>query len=334
MKKNLNEELERMYVLAYGENIVKEGFIQNILSKFKKIDDPKRADFVFPNVDDFYQTLQDSAAQGGLSQQKSGSMEYQKGVESMQIGLLLLGFELPRFGVDGLFGPETASAVKKFNQSYPSTKNLADENEMTLASREMLIKLIGLLKEKNITSKNLLPYIDMVISGGGDKFTDLDLSTPDGIKKYSEICQKFIDSHRPNPLNITGMMLAKGAELAFRNHRKYIPPELALSQLLLEGGIGNNDVQSRPIRTKNPFNVENYDVGRSDYYDDVQIAINRYYTLISTNYLSGGKTASDLAQNFVNKNNNRYASDRNYENKLNSIASEANKISQSVTSFA
>jgi hypothetical protein len=41
-------------------------------------------------------------------------MTFQKEVETMQIGLVLLGYELPSHGIDGLFGPETASAVSKF----------------------------------------------------------------------------------------------------------------------------------------------------------------------------------------------------------------------------
>jgi murein DD-endopeptidase MepM/ murein hydrolase activator NlpD len=50
----------------------------------------------------------------------------------MQIGLILLGYDLPRFGVDGLFGPETAAAVKEFTK-----EKLGDEetlNEATLSS--------------------------------------------------------------------------------------------------------------------------------------------------------------------------------------------------------
>ena len=333
MKKNLNEELERIYSLTYGKDILDEGFFKNILSKFKK-DDPKKADFVSPNIDDFHQTLTDAATSGGLTQQPSGSMEYQKSVESMQIGLLLLGFELPRFGVDGLFGPETAAAVTKFNQSYPSSKTVEGQQSQTLASREMLIKMIGFLKQKSISSRDLVPFLDSVVSGGGGQFTDIDLSTTNGMGIYAQICQKFIDIHRPNPLSITGNMLAIGAKTAFINYRKYVPPELALSQLVLEGGIGNNNMKSRPIRTRNPFNVGNVDSGEDVVYGNVQNAINRYYALVATSYLVNGRTANDLVQNFSNKNNQRYASDVGYENKLNSLSLDANKISQSVTSVA
>jgi hypothetical protein len=41
-------------------------------------------------------------------------MLYEKEVESMQIALVLLGYQLPQHGIDGLFGPETAGAVQKF----------------------------------------------------------------------------------------------------------------------------------------------------------------------------------------------------------------------------
>jgi peptidoglycan hydrolase-like protein with peptidoglycan-binding domain len=34
----------------------------------------------------------------------------------MQIGLIILGYDLPVHGVDGLFGPETARAVTKFTK--------------------------------------------------------------------------------------------------------------------------------------------------------------------------------------------------------------------------
>jgi len=44
----------------------------------------------------------------GLTQQ-SGGITYQKEVESMQIGLVILGYDLPVHGIDGLFGPVNCS---------------------------------------------------------------------------------------------------------------------------------------------------------------------------------------------------------------------------------
>ena len=116
MKKTLREELERIHGLTYG----KQKFLDsNFTNKLKLIseqtmDDPKKADLVSPDVQDFFETLRKASESGGLSQQTKGSMTFQKEVESMQIGLILLGYTLPKYGVDGLFGPETANAVSKF----------------------------------------------------------------------------------------------------------------------------------------------------------------------------------------------------------------------------
>lgn len=74
----------------------------------------KKADLVKDDTSELYSTLESAAKKGGLEQQSYGDMTYQKEVESLQIGLILLGYELPRYGVDGLFGPETAEAVDKF----------------------------------------------------------------------------------------------------------------------------------------------------------------------------------------------------------------------------
>jgi GH24 family phage-related lysozyme (muramidase) len=46
--------------------------------------------------------------------------------------LILLGYDLPRFGVDGLFGPETAAAVKKFTEEKLGGEETL--NEVALSS--------------------------------------------------------------------------------------------------------------------------------------------------------------------------------------------------------
>jgi len=479
MKRSLQEELEKIHSITYGKKVINEGFIDNILQKVgiksgedKKSDDPKKADLVSTDVEEFFKTIEDAAKSGGLSQQSYGGMTYQKAVESMQIGLILIGYDLPEHGVDGLFGPETAKAVQKFISEKLGTSDKKQVNEVSLSSPigttsvnspfggrwgrmhhgvdlkassgtpikspldgqvidaamrsdacggtiyiqhadgyrtrychskqvnvskgqtvkkgdvlglsggasgdagrgrsdgahlhfevykdgkpvdpmqhlgsevgefvagsiggaskatpEMLEKLLELLKERGVKSEELKVFIDSVLTGGSAELTDLDLNTNEGFQAYAEICQKFISANGPNPLGITGEMMAKGAKEAFMRYQRYVPPELALSQLVLEGGIRNGKLESRPIRTKNPFNVGNTDSGANVEHSEVQSGINTYYNLVAKNYLGKGKTAKDLITNFVNKNGNRYASSPDYEKHLNTLAAQAHRIAAPV----
>lgn len=131
MKKNLIEQLERIHRLNYGKQAINEEFLDNILvsTGLKKKDDPKKADLVSPDVEEFYNTLNN--IDEPIFQKTAGNMDYQKDVESVQIGLKLLGYDLPKYGVDGKFGPETAVAVNKFK----SDNDMKDSvNEATLES--------------------------------------------------------------------------------------------------------------------------------------------------------------------------------------------------------
>jgi murein DD-endopeptidase MepM/ murein hydrolase activator NlpD len=480
MKRNLFEELKRIHSITYGEQVIGESNLLNkILSSVgidnvgKSENDPKKADMVSTDVDQFFDNLE--SIEEPIFQESYGSMNFQRNVESVQIGLILLGYELPKFGVDGLFGPETANAVNKFkldnnikdqsieeniNESvlmspvptskitsqYGEKRSYEDHPGVDLAvpsgteikspadgkvidskfktggcggtiqiehgdgftsrychckeirvsigdtvkqgeiigltgggpndkgkgnsrgphlhfelkkngglvnplnyigtnvgeydlnredkesaniNPEMVKVLITKLKQRGVTDKDLSNLVDTVKTGGGTKFTDIDLTTEEGVEKYRKICDLFISTRRNNLLNITGKMLVNSAVKAYERYRKFVPPELALSQLTIEGGF-TDDPSARPIKTKNPFNVGNVDSGKDNYQSDVQTSIDKYYYLIASNYLGKGKTASDLINNFVNKEGNRYASNIQYEKQLNQMASYVNKISQSV----
>ena len=158
-KRLLNSKLGDVRPLVDNESPIEEvligeqglgGFLSNLFSGKKdkegevKIDDPKKADLVDDDVAKFYETLE--SIKEPISQQQKGQMNFQKDVETVQIALQLLGYELPRFGVDGLFGPETASAVIKFK-----TEN----------------KLNEYFKRLNRSLNESLPQIDTFPIAGG-----------------------------------------------------------------------------------------------------------------------------------------------------------------------
>lgn len=134
MEKRLLEELKRIHTLTYGEKLVNESFIDNLLKTvgLKKKDDPKKADFITDDVRDFFNTLE--SIDTPIGQQEYGTMTYQKNVEALQIALTLLGYQLPRFGVDGLFGKETALAVERFKKDNNVGDTLSEAALVQLGS--------------------------------------------------------------------------------------------------------------------------------------------------------------------------------------------------------
>lgn len=480
-KENINEDaLDDL--IAKGADYANKGIdaVKDFISGLdvpvekKSSDVPHKADFISDNVEDFYKIL--DSIKSPITQQKFGSMTRQQGVEAVQIGLQLLGYSLPRFGTDGLFGPETAAVVNKYKEDKNivdddtaeedvAVANASDLNEMVLItpvpitsdikhgfnekrgnrihggidigakvgtpiksiadgkviaagsldskcgdgvsiehaeglrssychlsginvktgdivkqgvvigltggavgakgsgnskgphlhltlkkngqrvdpmqyfgssignyydsgssgtvlggatiSTEMVKQLISDLKSKNITSDDIKKHIDpAVTSGGSVDFTDLDLNTAEGVESYKKICDNFIQQRNPGA-QVNGEMMADAAERVFKRYGKYVPPELALAQLTLEGGLSKNP-NDRPIKTKNPFNVGN--TGKKDNPQaSFKDGVNLYYDLIARKYLVKGKTAADLVNDFKNEQGLAYAEAGTYEAGLKSV---------------
>lgn len=162
MNKTLIENLKRIHTLTYGKeksNLIVENYVFYPLEE----EDENKADEVTGEVNDFFKSLEVSK-EDGLSVEEIGSMEYKKSVESLQIGLILLGYELPRFGVDGLFGPETEKAVQKFISD--NGIEVKDESTST-ATPEMMVILIEKLRSKGITKDDLKKHINASLNPDG-----------------------------------------------------------------------------------------------------------------------------------------------------------------------
>jgi hypothetical protein len=167
----------------------------------------------------------------------------------------------------------------------------------------------------------------------GSPFTYPDPSTAEGYDTYRAICDEFIKTRKPNLLGITGDMLADGARKAHAKTGIIHPPELALAQLVWEGGIGNSDPNSRPNKTNNPFNLGNDDMGNDRHFETPKKGVDLYFMVMAKDYLRV-RTPEQLMQKggFVNFEGLRYASATNYEKELKATArSIKRKISNKLT---
>jgi peptidoglycan hydrolase-like protein with peptidoglycan-binding domain len=120
----------------------------------------------------FYDVLQ-SAIHEGLEISKDLSYTFNPVVERAQIGLKFLGYELSKFGIDGIFSPEVEEAVRKYKSDY------LVEGDSNVMDDYFFISLINNLKNKGFRGIN----IDEII---GQSYSEIDdLENQQGISSPS-----------------------------------------------------------------------------------------------------------------------------------------------------
>ena len=100
--------------------------------------------------------LQKLIDENSTLERKSTPIPYDKRVEMIQIALQFLGFSLPKWGVDGKFGPETEISVENFQE----------ENSMEVTgvvTKEVLQKIVEELVNKNFENTDLLNIRDELV---------------------------------------------------------------------------------------------------------------------------------------------------------------------------
>lgn len=102
-----------------------EGFWDWLTGKEEKGDPKKKgeAGSTASDVDDFYTDLEEFANSGkSMEVESAGNYKYSQLVERIQTALVFLGYDLPKYGIDGYFGPETANAIREFNEATVKLK--------------------------------------------------------------------------------------------------------------------------------------------------------------------------------------------------------------------
>lgn len=118
-------------------------------------------------VEEFYKTLKSFADSGkSIPVQARGNMAYSKMVENIQLALSFLYGEavLPKYGVDGLFGPETAAAILKFNtDTKTDTPESSHESKSVISNFKHWNKIVPILESEviDISDESTFPRIPM-----------------------------------------------------------------------------------------------------------------------------------------------------------------------------
>lgn len=341
MKKSLQEELRRIHEITYGKQMLSEqgDFLDNVMSALEKgynafndeiakpkIDEPTKADYVTGDVEQFYKTLEDSIAQGGLKQQARGTMSYQKGVETMQIALLLLGYQLPKHGVDGLFGPETGAAVRQFKTDNQILNEAAEEIRNTLndlgyseksgqldSGGDITDNLSSIVSDILKDFKQTNPTVKVTVTGGNDKFHQgfnnnskhktgnaVDLVINPYNSDTSSDFLKILDSYKAKNSNFTYMneYVNKSAN--------WTGPHFHLQYGIGKGGTQAGGVDATPATlTKLLELVKQKGVTDEDlkqYIDKVKTGGGAQFTDLDLNTEEGYKNYAKICQRFIDAN--------------------------------
>jgi flagellum-specific peptidoglycan hydrolase FlgJ len=195
---------------------------------------------------------------------------------------------------------ETSQSTAKvmFKSLDKQSKQIAEKKEALASYQNLILNLA----ENESNQMKFGGKIPKYAEGGS-----LDPTNPQQI-------QKIIDKYS------NGKAPLKAEDFIEVANKYNVPLDLMLAQAIQESNIGT---KGRAVRTKNIFNIGNTDDGTANYKGSWKSGLESYAKTISNEYIGKGNTAStqDLLSRGMTrvKDGKRYASDKNYVNRLNQI---------------
>lgn len=195
--------------------MIQNEFVKKLKEKINQSkglnEEVKKADSVGADASELLNNIKN--IQGDIKRSDRKNMRFKQDVESFQIGLSLLGYELPRYGIDGLFGPETEGALNKFKKD----NELEEDGIFDDETKDIMFDE---LKSANIKDEDIKKYT----------YESKDFSSLDGTitHNYSGMAakgiQRLIDTMVENgvtdPVAQVGMLAVIGKETGFINKKE------------------------------------------------------------------------------------------------------------------
>jgi flagellum-specific peptidoglycan hydrolase FlgJ len=128
---------------------------------------------------------------------------------------------------------------------------------------------------------------------------------------YKEKAELYLNREHFTNTPLTGDILVNSAKKVYDSIGVIVPLELALTQAQLESGMGLKGKSPK----KNPFNIGEHNSKTTIKFNNTQEGVDAYYFLMAEKYLRCS-TVDELLNNFVNCDNHRYATNKNYEKKV------------------
>lgn len=130
-----------------------KGFVnEDFAATGAPVDTHKQPHIAESTVDSYFKALSAFSASKQTLEYQPHHIGYSKDVENVQAGLNYLGYKLPKYGIDGLLGPETSGVLKQ----YQTDHKLAVSGSLDSATTD---SLISELKTKDFDQAKMQQYL-------------------------------------------------------------------------------------------------------------------------------------------------------------------------------